>query len=92
MRPLCAPSRLGALLGALAVLLALLVLPALHPAHATRAPGEAPALTSPGEASGDTPGECPICRGLARVRSATGCKREFLSRSSEHTSFPRSIT
>ena len=70
MRPLRAPSRLGAVLGALAVLLALLVLPALHPAHATRAPGEAPALTSPGEASGDAPGECPTCRGLARVRSA----------------------
>jgi hypothetical protein len=70
MRPLRAPSRLGALLGALAVLLALLVLPALHPAHATSAPGQAPALTSPGEASGDAPGECPICRGLARVRSA----------------------
>ena len=32
-RPLRAPSRLGAVLGALAVLLALLVLPALHPAH-----------------------------------------------------------
>jgi hypothetical protein len=70
MRPLRAPSQLGAVLGALAVLLALLVLPALHPAHAYPAPGTEPALTSPGPASGDAVGECPLCRGLARVRSA----------------------
>jgi hypothetical protein len=70
MRRLLAPSRFGALLGALAVLLALLVLPAVHPAHASRAPDQLPALTSPGEASGDALGECPVCRGLARVRSA----------------------
>ena len=70
MRRLLAPSRFGALLGAHAVLLALLVLPAVHPAHASRASDPLPALTSPGEASGDALGDCPVCRGLARVRSA----------------------
>jgi hypothetical protein len=70
MGPSSVATCLGATLGPPAILLALLVLPALHPVHATGLGGQAPALTAPGQPMEEAVGECPLCRGLARVRSA----------------------
>ena len=70
MWPPSVATRRGAVLGSLAILLALLVVPALHPAHAAGGAEQAPALTAPGQATGDAAGECPVCCGLARVRRA----------------------